>query len=289
MSDPCHLAWLIRDNRFLLFRYDSSHFHGVCSNGTTFSDLNPRQYSNCPYPQQEIPIQRCLVVCPPGQAISPCSCRETKEPLSMGLQANCQSLQIDDSEMSKILEEFLLPGVRPLIELDAGGYSLTKIPRQISKFTQIEKVVLEKNGIGSIPSGAFISQTAEGINLHLNSNQIAAIHSDAFAFPLAMKINIDLGGNQITEITHKIFDFPSVKDIAIEPFRNQIGAIPSNVFSFPLAESVKIQLYSNQISVISSDSFNFSLANEIKIEFFENQITSCHLFRCIQLSFSKRS
>ena len=43
-TDPCHLAWLIRDNRQLInyVRY------GYCSNGTAFSDLNAFGYSNCP-------------------------------------------------------------------------------------------------------------------------------------------------------------------------------------------------------------------------------------------------
>ena len=36
-SDPCHLSWLIRDNRHLL----KAIYHGTCLNGTRFEDLNP--------------------------------------------------------------------------------------------------------------------------------------------------------------------------------------------------------------------------------------------------------
>ena len=40
----CHLAWLIRDNRNLL----QASYKGTCSNGTTFENLNPNGFSNCP-------------------------------------------------------------------------------------------------------------------------------------------------------------------------------------------------------------------------------------------------
>ena len=40
----CHLAWLIRDNRNLL----PAVYLGQCSNGTTFEDLDPIGYNECP-------------------------------------------------------------------------------------------------------------------------------------------------------------------------------------------------------------------------------------------------
>lgn len=43
-SDPCHLAWIIRDNRNLL----PAVYLGQCSNGTTFEDLDPNGYNDCP-------------------------------------------------------------------------------------------------------------------------------------------------------------------------------------------------------------------------------------------------
>lgn len=42
-DDPCHLAWLIRDNPNLL-RYVK---YGECSNGTLFENLNPFGFENC--------------------------------------------------------------------------------------------------------------------------------------------------------------------------------------------------------------------------------------------------
>jgi len=43
-TDRCHLAWLIRYNRNLL----PAVRDGVCTSGTTFEDLNPNNFNNCP-------------------------------------------------------------------------------------------------------------------------------------------------------------------------------------------------------------------------------------------------
>ena len=42
-SDPCHLAWLIRDNRDLFGRLDDAR----CSNGTLFNQLDPDGFNQC--------------------------------------------------------------------------------------------------------------------------------------------------------------------------------------------------------------------------------------------------
>nr|CAG4641628.1 EOG090X04MD [Eurycercus lamellatus] len=44
-SDPCHLAWIIRDNRELLLTFV---LEGVCSNGTPFSALDEQVLASCP-------------------------------------------------------------------------------------------------------------------------------------------------------------------------------------------------------------------------------------------------
>ena len=49
-SDHCHLAWLIREKPNLL---DVTTCHGefklpICSNGTSFSELNPNGFADCP-------------------------------------------------------------------------------------------------------------------------------------------------------------------------------------------------------------------------------------------------
>jgi len=42
-SDPCHMAWIIRDNRRLLSVVND----GQCSNGTLFNQLDPNEYTDC--------------------------------------------------------------------------------------------------------------------------------------------------------------------------------------------------------------------------------------------------
>ena len=44
VSDPCHLAWLIRDNRQLLDQVPAAR----CSNGVAFKDLDVSQFNDCP-------------------------------------------------------------------------------------------------------------------------------------------------------------------------------------------------------------------------------------------------
>ena len=40
----CHLTWLIRDNRHLLTKV----YGGQCSNGTSFEELDPQGFADCP-------------------------------------------------------------------------------------------------------------------------------------------------------------------------------------------------------------------------------------------------
>ena len=58
-KDPCHLAWIIRDNRqFLKFlkrdkNYDecnedvNKNYRAMCSNGTSFDDLDQNGFDHC--------------------------------------------------------------------------------------------------------------------------------------------------------------------------------------------------------------------------------------------------
>ena len=42
-TDPCHMAWLIRDNPSLLPAVEGA----TCSNGLNFNQLNQLNYTNC--------------------------------------------------------------------------------------------------------------------------------------------------------------------------------------------------------------------------------------------------
>lgn len=43
-SNPCHLAWLLRDNRNLL----NSLTNARCADGTAFEDLSSNLFDKCP-------------------------------------------------------------------------------------------------------------------------------------------------------------------------------------------------------------------------------------------------
>ena len=60
-SDPCHLAWIIRDHGELLrteeiLRKKDNYFklNLECSNGTLFTDLNPNGFNHCPKIKNDI-------------------------------------------------------------------------------------------------------------------------------------------------------------------------------------------------------------------------------------------
>ena len=55
-GDPCHIAWIVRDNRILL-QFLRSHYlqktsSASCSNGTSFDQLDPNGFNQC---EQQIP------------------------------------------------------------------------------------------------------------------------------------------------------------------------------------------------------------------------------------------
>ena len=52
-SDPCHLAWIIHDNRFLFDKLMAVTWFGLpsprCSNGTSFKELDRRRFYHCEF------------------------------------------------------------------------------------------------------------------------------------------------------------------------------------------------------------------------------------------------
>ena len=194
----CNLAWLIRDNPKLI----DYVFHGVCSNGTAFSNLNSKGYSHCPLS----PINPCNA--------SPCNCTSSTIN-SAGLALNCVNAGLDDTQMSDILNYFLSPGVGPLMEIDAGYNSLTKIPIQLSQFQSIESIDLRNNKITSISSGTFNYKSIKSIFIILFGNQITSISPGIFNFPSATSIFIDINSNLISKFPSGVFNFPSASVVNI--------------------------------------------------------------------------
>ena len=59
-SNDCHLAWIIRDQPYLLDVISCNGKYPTCSNGTSFKDLQPHDFpNNCSY---EAPIHKGVIL-----------------------------------------------------------------------------------------------------------------------------------------------------------------------------------------------------------------------------------
>ena len=174
---------------------------------------------------------QAAVVCPSATDISPCICRASVIDPN-GIAINCTSAGLNDLQMSSILNAFLLPGVSPVIELEAVGNRLTKVPLPISKFTAIASLDFSgyDNQITSIPVGSFVS-FATNINIYLYFNQLNTIPSGAFTFPNAKTIYIGLDSNFITTIAPGAFNFPVASDVRLDFGSNLISSIDPGTFN----------------------------------------------------------
>ena len=177
-------------------------------------------------------------VCPSADAISPCSCKGNY--LGDGVQLDCQSKELTDTQLSNILDAFLPCGISPLVSLSANINNLTRVPSQILKMNALAVVDFSNNKITSIPSGAFSSPSAQWVYIALRYNQIPSIPSDAFNYPSATTLYIGLQANLIQSIPSGIFKYPSATTVSIVLNSNQITAIPSDMFYYPSASGINI-------------------------------------------------
>ena len=91
------------------------------------------------------------------------------------------------------------------IEMAGMNNSLTKIPAEVSKFTQYTSWDLSANMITSIPVGIF-DKLQNTVQIGLKSNLIASIPAGAFNLPLATSdIQVLLSGNPISSISPGFF------------------------------------------------------------------------------------
>ena len=101
------------------------------------------------------------VVCPQIKVRSsaPCSCEEyLKKPGTVQFQCGFLPSTGDES-VSRLLDTFLTtprvsPSISPLVHLVLRN-NLTRVPRQIQFFPQLESINLNHNNIKAIESGAF--------------------------------------------------------------------------------------------------------------------------------------
>ena len=168
-TDPCHLAWLIRDNPNLLKVVGN----GRCTDGTRFEDIDPKTFFNtC---GTVVPV----ITCPPASSIAPCICTDSGDGLTTAL--NCNNMNLNDTMASTILKQFLIPttGVSPLSFVSIKTNQLTTVPTQINQLTQLTKVDLSFNSITLVRAGSFyFTDTLK--SLKLDSNTLATISPGAF-------------------------------------------------------------------------------------------------------------
>ena len=118
------------------------------------------------------------MVCPPSASIEPCQCGFYDETDRVDLF--CTGRNLNDSEMSRILEAFLdHPNVSALGKLSLSNNRLTKIPKQIRQFTQLDYVNLDYNEIASIKKGDFYFRKTLK-KLLLGGNWLTFIEPGAF-------------------------------------------------------------------------------------------------------------
>lgn len=220
------------------------------------------------------------LICPNSSSISPCVCKNNVN-FNNSISVECSSKRLNDSEISRILDIFLLtPGLSPVVDIWAVGHFFTKVPSQISKFPFLSTVSLGSNKITEIPDlngTAFLKNylTNGTIEIRLNLNLIKRIPPGVFKFPFASKVVIDLGQNQIDSVS--AFDFPSASSATIYLWNNNISGFPNSpVFNIPSAlGNVQIFLTDNRIKVVPSATvFNFRWAKSVYIDLTRNNITS---------------
>ena len=134
--------------------------------------------------EKSVLIKKNGVVYPPNEQYAPCECLENSlSPATIGL--NCADRKANDSRISDVLDYFLAsPDISPLgqLRLNNGldkSSQLTRVPRQIKFFPQLNYVSLAINKITSIESGAF-NFTATLLVLDLQRNEITTIAPGAF-------------------------------------------------------------------------------------------------------------
>ena len=219
---------------------------------------------------------------------------------------------MNDLQMSNVLNAFLSPGISPVVYLSAYNNLLTKIPNQITNFTQLNQVQLYQNQITAIPTGAFnfLQSSSSYFNLNLFQNKISSVQTGAFIFPpnlSYLSIQISLNNNQLTAMipqdsiisqssiinyfylslnSNKIKTIPqgcltflsqiSGSTITLDFNNNQITFIPLNTFNFPVASSISIWLGYNNITAVPLNTFNISTSslNSISLDLSGNQITT---------------
>ena len=126
-----------------------------------------------------VQLVQAAITCPPDDAYAPCYCYEYIGK-SETLTIDCQNRNLSDSKISEILDVFLTTtnNISPVSQIDLTSNQLTRIPRQIRSFSQLEDVFLIDNPIKSIEWGDF-NTTGHNPSIFIG-NQLTTIAPGAF-------------------------------------------------------------------------------------------------------------
>ncbi len=216
----------------------------------------------------------CTLICPNLTSTSPCTCKKNAINVT-SITIDCNSKNLNDSQMSRILDSFLSPGISSVYEIGAQFNRLTKVPSQISKFTSLSFVYLDWNQISSIPVIKFLNTTYGSISISLQKNKITSIPLGAFSFPFVSSVFIVLSLNPIRVLPDGAFNFPSAVSVGID-LAESIGQMPSAaVFNFPLVTTLYMDLAGNNItSIPCTKQLNFPRARTASVFLHYNKITT---------------
>ena len=191
------------------------------------------------------------LICPPAEAIAPCSCSNTSWAI------DCNGRNLNDQQISLILDAFLSPGVSPVATVWAKNNRLTQIPSQICKFTKLITIDLSQNRIMSIPTGCFNLTSSWDLFISLYSNLITTIPSGAFNFTFTGQfpgsVSLYLANNLITSIQPSAMRLLKgrVSSFNFDLQSNQLASFPPDVFSIPNV-TYSISLYFNKLKTITT-------------------------------------
>ena len=127
-------------------------------------------------------LDRKKYVCPSKEDYAPCICMEG-EPKDGTLSLLCRNRNLNDTQISRILDAFLASSISPLGSIFLEGNRLTRVPSQLNKFPRLSWIDLKANRIQTIHKGAFnftVQPGISGCQIGLESNNLSHIEQGAF-------------------------------------------------------------------------------------------------------------
>jgi Leucine-rich repeat (LRR) protein len=143
-------------------------------------------------------------------------------------------------------------------ELDLSDNQFTEIPN-VSKLTNLKKLNLENNFLGSIPKG--LNKLINLNQLNLSNNQL---NSCKGVFDCLKLTNLKLNGNLLTSLDSGIYKLKNLKMLNLDD--NEIQRIPNSIIKLNSLEKFSIRNNSNE--KVTDELLNWISYNRIQFEDF---------------------